>query len=153
MSPSELVTGHVDLSACPCLGERTGICFALKCCAILSMKTHCDHCVTKVSVLLPFLRHYRTFALRDFRSLWTLGQIVPSNALQYFSQSCSVVFPFPKRAILMSKDFCTCYLFSLDPPSLSSLPFQLLALMSSPPGTLPDTCLYLKVLVYSPMAA
>lgn len=25
--------------------------------------------------------------------------------------------------------------------------------MSSPPGTLPDTCLYLKVLLYSPMAA
>ena len=42
--------------------------------------------------------------------------------------------------------------FSLDPLSLSS-PFRLLALMSSPPGTLPDTCLYLKVLPYSPMAA
>ena len=53
----------------------------------------------------------------------------------------------------MSKDLCTCYLFSLDPPCLSSLPFQLLALMSSPPRTLPDTCLYLKVLAYSPMAA
>lgn len=148
MSPSELVTGHLESLWLPISGRGTGICFALKCCAVLSMIVHSDHYVTKISSYYLSLDAIYHLHFMTSRSLLDLG--LDKYVLMLFSIFLVLLsFHFPKEPCSYQKTSAHA-IFLPDP--LLSLPSSSLALMSSPPGTLPDTCLS-EGPSYSPMAA